>query len=79
MRDNVLALNGNEPPLEVTVDEKKGLPEYNVDTPGNSCTGGVKLHARKGRIVCSNTLDDRLSLCYQETTPQIRRLLFPNY
>ena len=79
MKENVLALRGNEPPLNIEIDPKKYLPEYNPDNPGNSCSGGIKLHARKGRIVCSNTLDDRLNLRYQETTPQIRRLLFPHY
>ena len=79
MKENVLMLKGNEPPLTLEIDTKHYLPEYNADTPGNSCSGGIKLHARKGRIVCSNTVDDRLGLCYQETTPQIRRLLFPNY
>ena len=79
MKENVLMLKGVEPPLNVIIDPKKYLPEYNPNNPANSCSGGIKVHARKGRIVISNTLDDRLTLCYQETTPQIRRLLFPNY
>ena len=41
--------------------------------------GGFMCHAKKGRIVCSNTLDDRLQLCYQEAIPDIRRLLFPSF
>ena len=79
MKDNVKILNGNEPNLNISIDPKKYLPEYNPENPTNSCSGGVKLHARKGRIVISNTLDDRLDLCYQESTPQIRKLLYPNY
>ena len=79
MRDNVKALKGQEPPVNIEIDPKKYLPEYNPETPSNSCSGGIKLHARKGRIVCSNTLDDRLELVYQEATPEIRKLLFPNY
>jgi len=41
--------------------------------------GGILMHAKKGRIVCSNTLDDRLQLCYGEAIPDIRRTLFPSF
>ena len=41
--------------------------------------GGIVMHAKKGRIVCSNTLDDRLGLCYQEAIPDVRRILFPSF
>jgi hypothetical protein len=41
--------------------------------------GGLLTHARKGRIVCSNTLDERLALCYQEAIPDVRRILFPSF
>ena len=78
MKEQVLALRGQEPPCNLEIDPKKYLPEYNPSNPMNSCSGGIKLHARKGRIVCSNTLDDRLQLVYQEAIPQIRKLLFPN-
>ena len=62
----------------LTIDEKKYLPEYDTKEGSESCMGGVRMHTRKGRIVCSNTLDERLSLCYQEAIPDIRRLLFPS-
>ena len=39
--------------------------------------GGIVLHTRKGRIVCSNTIDERLQLVYSEAIPEIRALLFP--
>ncbi len=39
--------------------------------------GGIMMHARKGRIVCSNTIDERLNLVYQEAIPQVRSMLFP--
>ena len=41
--------------------------------------GGILMHARKGRIVCSNTIDERLQLVYQEAIPQIRSMLFPSF
>lgn len=40
--------------------------------------GGIVLHTRKGRIVCSNTIDERLQLVYSEAIPEIRALLFPS-
>jgi vacuolar-type H+-ATPase subunit E/Vma4 len=39
--------------------------------------GGIQLRAQKERIVCNNTLDERLELCYQEALPEIRSILFP--
>ena len=79
MSENVQFLKGREPPIKLTIDEKNWLPEYNPDDKTNSCVGGVKLTARKNRIVCSNTLDDRLDLTKQEAIiPRIKELLFPN-
>ena len=39
--------------------------------------GGILMHSRRGRIVCSNTLDERLQLVYGEAIPEIREKLFP--
>jgi len=41
-----------------------------------SCAGGVVLSARNGTIVCRNTLDSRLDLCFDNLIPQIRAILF---
>ena len=73
MKENVKLLQGKEPPCEITIDQESFLPEFNQTegAKGGSCVGGVRLHARGGRIVCSNTLDERLELCYQEAIPQI--------
>jgi len=43
---------------------------------GLSCCGGVVLSARNGSIVCRNTLDSRLDLCFDQLIPQIRGMLF---
>ena len=61
------------------LDNNKFLPEFNEksENPTESCMGGILMHARQGRIVCSNTLDERLQLVYQEAIPQIREQLFP--
>ena len=40
--------------------------------------GGMKLYAKKGRIVCSQTIDDRIDLCFQAAIPAIRYMLFPS-
>ena len=43
---------------------------------GGEC-GGVVLYNMNKRIVCTNTLQSRLDLCFEELLPQIRSLLFP--
>ena len=44
---------------------------------GGRC-GGVVLFANNRRIVCSNTLEDRLNQLFECALPQIRKGLFPN-
>lgn len=79
MQDEVPAFNGKEVPLKLNIDEAHPLAEYTEEQGMESCLGGIILHARKGRIVCSNTLDERLALCYGEAIPEIRRTLFPSF
>ena len=38
--------------------------------------GGAVLVSADGRIVCSNTLDDRLKISYSANLPEIRTRLF---
>ena len=64
-------------PLRITVENTRFLPEFDATEGADSCMGGIMLHAKKGRIVCSNTIDERLSLVYQEAIPEIRAILFP--
>ena len=78
MQTEVSAFNGKEVPLKLNIDEAHPLAEYSEEAGTESCIGGIILHARKGRIVCSNTLDERLQLCYQEAIPEIRGSLFPS-
>jgi len=40
------------------------------------CCGGIVLSARNGTIVCKNTLDSRLDLCFENLIPQVRGMLF---
>ncbi len=75
----VKRFQGKDVPCKVTIDKNKYLPEYNEKEGGESCMGGLVIHCRRGRIVCSNTLDERLQLCYQEAIPDVRRILFPSF
>ena len=79
MKKEVKLFRDKEVPLKLIVDNNKFLPEYEETDGAESCMGGVLLHARKGRIVCTNTIDERLQLVYQEAIPDIRRILFPSF
>ena len=43
---------------------------------GAFCSGGVVLSAREGRIMCNNSLDQRLGLAAENLLPEIRTILF---
>eukprot|EP01090_Pellita_catalonica_P016068 TRINITY_DN450_c0_g1_i1.p1 TRINITY_DN450_c0_g1~~TRINITY_DN450_c0_g1_i1.p1 ORF type:complete len:237 (-),score=55.31 TRINITY_DN450_c0_g1_i1:80-790(-) len=45
---------------------------------GRYCFGGVVLSAKGGRILCDNTLDQRLNLAFAAQIPDMRKRLFPN-
>ncbi|XP_050376877.1 V-type proton ATPase subunit E-like [Argentina anserina] len=63
---------------EIIVDHTVYLPpaptHYNPHV--NSCSGGVVLASRDGKIVCENTLDARLDVVFRKKLPEIRRRLF---
>ncbi|PRQ17502.1 putative H(+)-transporting two-sector ATPase [Rosa chinensis] len=63
---------------EILVDHTVYLPpaptHYNPHV--NSCSGGVVLASRDGKIVCENTLDARLDVVFRKKLPEIRRRLF---
>ena len=79
MKKEAAFFQDKDVPLKLILDNDRFLPEYDEQEGAESCLGGVVLHARKGRIVCSNTLDDRLQLVYMEAIPEIRRSLFPSF
>ena len=79
MLSQVAALEGKDTiPCVVTIDEERFLPEFNEADPTNSCLGGFVMYARKNRIVCSQTLDDRLAMTFQQCIPMMRASLFPS-
>lgn len=75
------ALSGREDiPCKVKVDKANFLPEWNENPADklNSCLGGFVMYCKKNRITCSQTLDDRIAMTYQQAIPQIRTELFPS-
>lgn len=76
-RKNYTAMFGEEAPT-LTLDQKYFLspPPGEAGSEANSCCGGVVLTSADGRIVCSNTLDDRVKIAYQANLPEIRTKLF---
>ena len=79
MLSEVKALEGRDDiPCRVKVDQKNFLPPYNEEDPTNSCLGGFVMYCKKNRITCSQTLDDRIEMAYQQAIPQIRVTLFPS-
>jgi len=63
---------------EIIVDRNVYLPPaVNEDSEhGSSCSGGVVLASRDGKIVCENTLDARLDVAFRKKLPEIRKSLF---
>jgi len=44
---------------------------------GRYCFGGIVLSAQEERILCDNSLDQRLSLSFDSNIPKMRKMLFP--
>ena len=68
--------SAEEIPCNIIIDGK--YLESIEDNSAQGCLGGFKLYAKKGRIVCSQTLDDRIELCFAAAIPAIRFMLFPS-
>jgi len=68
--------SANDIPCKITIDGK--YLESITDNEASGSIGGFKLYAKKGRIVCSQTIDDRIDLCFQAAVPAIRHMLFPS-
>lgn len=79
LAEEIPKLKGKNIKCNLTVNEKEFMPEHNSRESGlASCLGGVELVAHKNRIICNNTLDARLELCYHNALPEIREILFGN-
>jgi len=75
--DFVHSQTGIRPKVKLTLNTDEYLARAPVSGEMRpSCCGGVILSAREGKIVCRNTLDSRLDLCFESLVPEIRGLLF---
>lgn len=62
---------------DATLDTKAFLPAAGTEKEGeNSCCGGVVVSSADGKIVCSNTIDERLKIAYAQNLPMIRGEFF---
>lgn len=50
--------------------------DFLTSEEGGEC-GGIVLYSKDKRIVCPNTLKNRLDLVFEELLPVIRKQLFP--
>lgn len=71
------------PVPEISLDEAHHLPPPPSQMQKNndfdeilSCSGGVVVTSADGKVVCSNTLDDRLKIAHAANLPVIRAKLF---
>jgi len=63
--------------VDLSLDTKAFLPPAPVHgSHAVSCSGGVLLSAQDDRIICDNTLDQRLNLAFDAKIPDIRFKLF---
>eukprot|EP01029_Cantina_marsupialis_P022523 TRINITY_DN549_c2_g1_i4.p1 TRINITY_DN549_c2_g1~~TRINITY_DN549_c2_g1_i4.p1 ORF type:complete len:235 (+),score=58.93 TRINITY_DN549_c2_g1_i4:70-774(+) len=70
---------GDDVDIELSVNKnpRKFLNPPPSGSSGLSCAGGIVLSARSGTIQCSNTLDERLKLVFEDLKPTFREILFP--
>ena len=52
--------------------------EFLTPEEGSEC-GGIVMCSENKRIVCSNTLKERIDLVFEELLPEIRKNLFPEH
>jgi len=62
--------------VELSIDRHYLPPGPSKGGFGLTCAGGVLLSAQDEKIVCDNTLDQRLSLAFDSLLPEIRRTIF---
>eukprot|EP00252_Welwitschia_mirabilis_P023162 TRINITY_DN648_c0_g1_i1.p1 TRINITY_DN648_c0_g1~~TRINITY_DN648_c0_g1_i1.p1 ORF type:complete len:229 (-),score=67.47 TRINITY_DN648_c0_g1_i1:173-859(-) len=70
------AVKADVQPPHVHVDNQYLPPAPSGDDVGPSCSGGIVLASKDGKIVCENTLDSRLDVVFRQKLPEIRKLLF---
>jgi V-type H+-transporting ATPase subunit E len=63
---------------QIEVDNTVFLPPgpAHATNQAEICSGGVILSSNEGRIICSNTLDARLQMAFEQNLPAIRTILY---
>ncbi|KAF6985200.1 hypothetical protein CFC21_003097 [Triticum aestivum] len=63
---------------KIIIDGKVHLPPQRANDAahGPACSGGVVLASQDGKIVCDNTLDTRVDVCFRQKLPEIRKKLY---
>ena len=65
------------PGLKLQLDTHVSLPPPpETSKEGASCVGGVHVISADGKIICNNSLDDRLSVAFDRNQPEIRTAIF---
>jgi|TARA_B110000977_G_scaffold191910_1_gene264704 V-type H+-transporting ATPase subunit E len=73
VRAAIADVSRGQPQVQLKLDEHDYLP-----APPTS-SGGVHIISMDGKIVCNNSLDDRLKVAFQNNAPEIRNAIFgPN-
>ena len=72
-REKVKAECKQDIPCKITLNEE------DLKKSKKHCIGGALASTLFGRIECSNSLQDRIELVFQEFLPAIRKGLFPDY
>lgn len=63
--------------LKLALDTHVNLPPPpGTSKDGASCVGGVHVISMDGKIICNNSLDDRLTVAFEHNQPEIRTAIF---
>jgi len=63
--------------IKLDIDTKNFLPPPRVEgSDAPSCAGGILLATNEGKIICSNTLEQRLGTAHEQLLPTCRTMLF---
>ena len=56
--------------------DNEHMDEHEFLPAAPACAGGVHVICVDGKIVCNNSLDDRLQVAFERGAPEIRRAIF---
>jgi len=62
--------------IQLTIDRNHLSPPRVEGSSAPSCAGGIVLSTNEGKILCSNTLEQRLTTAHEQLLPTIRTMMF---